>query len=273
MQGRFFDPLPQANRVWIEQTSHPTHLETVLQWAMLQGIKKIAIWGGDGSFSRTLHWLWANDRLKDVSLALVPVGTGNDFSRAVGLWPWEKNVSRIFSGSATLTKIDLGIMATSLGERIFTNNAGFGRTPEAIAQKKSNPLQDILSLREKKVEISWTGEEAGGPTSLSTLMGIVFNAPYFNRGLYFDNTISPRDGRLNAVFIPPGGSLSLVWRFLKGRLGQSLQEPGDVWVSGHSIEVEATQDLYPQVDGERVFLKGVRRLNFSVLSQAFSLYI
>lgn len=271
--SRFFRQTKRVPHVWIEKRSHPTHLETVLEWALLQGVKKIAIWGGDGSFSRSIQWLYLHKKLDSLSFALVPVGTGNDFSRTLKLWPWKKHVDRLFSDQSTSEKFDLGLLTGRQGKRIFVNNAGFGRSPSAVAKIRTHPVRDILSLRAKRLQVEWETSGARCVETTRALMAIVFNAPYFNRGLYFDNTISPQDGLLRGVFIPPTSPFRLLWRFMKGRMGKSLSHEKDFWVEGESIEVEGEEKLYPQVDGERVFRDGERKLSFSVMRNALSVYI
>jgi diacylglycerol kinase family enzyme len=270
---RVFDKQPQAERVWVERASHPTHLETILEWARRGKWTRIAIWGGDGSFSRAAQWLWKNEELKNVSLALVPAGTGNDFSRTMKLWPWVRHYQRIFSDQAAVSRVDLGLLTTKQGRRVFVNNAGFGRTPTAVADAASHPVRDIFSLRPKRLQVEWNMEGARCTETTRALLGIVFNAPYFNRGLYFDNTISPQDGRLQAVFVPPDRPSKILWRFVKGRWGHSLAAPRDFWIEGTKIEVQGEELLYPQVDGERAFERGELRLQFSVLRDAMALHI
>lgn len=269
----FFNRHPDLPCAWVERTQHPTHLETILEWARAQGYERLAIWGGDGTFSRTVQWLWANNELKNVSLLLVPVGTGNDLARTLQLHPWKKTVQRWMSGTIAKTRIDAGLLSGRSGSRIFINNAGFGRSEESTRSKKPHPLKDILAFTPKRLQVEWDTSEAHCVETLRASLGIIFNAPYFNRGLFFDNTVSPSDGTLRAVLIPPARPLSLLWRFIKGRFGFSLSRSSDVWVSGDIIKIQSDENLYPQVDGERAFEKPERTMAFSVLREALTIFI
>lgn len=269
---KFFEKNPRAPSVWVERHQHPTHLETVLEWALLRGARELAIWGGDGTFSRAVQWLWTQKELRQMKLVLVPVGTGNDFARTMKLHPWRKSLGRIFSENAVLSHTDLGVVEAGKKKRIFVNNAGFGRSQAMVERPGSHPVRDILSLEEKQIQVEW---EEGGVRSTETiraLMAIFFNAPYFNRGLHFDPSMSPTDGQLNAVFVPSVSRLSLLWRFAKGRLGKPLAASDDIRIAASRIELSSKTDLFPQVDGERAFDKPVRQVAFEILPKQLPVY-
>lgn len=270
---KFFNENPQLSHVWVERTSHPTHLETIVEWALLKKITQFSLWGGDGSFNRMVQALYEKEALSQSTLALVPVGTGNDFSRNLEVPHWEKLHSILFSAESQIQKFDLGLVEANNQKRIFVNNAGFGREPKAVVGPRPNPLSDIGSFSEKKIEVECEGGASKEYETMRVFLGIIFNAPYFNKGLYFDKKISPNDGALRAVMVPPQKRWKLIWRFLKGRLGTSLAQEGDRWFEGRLIRIESDQPLYPQVDGERAVKNGVHSLQFSILEQALNLLV
>jgi diacylglycerol kinase family enzyme len=270
---KFFTQNGQLDYVWVERTSHPTHLETIVEWGLKQGTRNFALWGGDGSFNRLVQALTDQGQLGNCTVALVPTGTGNDFARKIGLSSWKKNDPAVFSRDSVCEKFDLGQLSGGRRERIFVNNAGFGRTPQAANSPRPNPLEDIRSFKEKRIEIECDDGSAKHYETMRVLLMIVFNSPYFNKGLYFDKKISPADGTLNAVMVRPESERKLLWRFLKGRLGFSLESPQDRWMQGTRIAVDSDQLLYPQVDGDPAWQGGSQVLEFSILPQVLNLLV
>ncbi len=270
---KFFNKNPLIPRVWVERTSHPTHLETVVEWALLKKTVRFALWGGDGSFNRMIHALYERDVLPQSTVALVPAGTCNDFSRILHVPHWKKLPPLLFHEKSQVQKFDLGLVEADKQKRIFVNNAGFGRVPKALAGPRTSPLSDISFFTEKKIAVECESETSKEYETMRVFLSIIFNSPYFNKGLYFDRKISPTDGTLRAVMVPPQEKWKLIWRFLKGRLGYSMADERDRWMEGRIIRIESDQLLYPQVDGEQALKNGVRSVQFSILAQAMNLLV
>ncbi|KQW47998.1 diacylglycerol kinase [Nocardioides sp. Root1257] len=68
--------------VEVAATSNPGELDGVLHRA---GSRRIVVAGGDGSLHAVIAALYRRRELKDAVLGLLPMGTGNDFARGVGV--------------------------------------------------------------------------------------------------------------------------------------------------------------------------------------------
>jgi YegS/Rv2252/BmrU family lipid kinase len=66
----------------VTATSNPGELDGVLHRA---GSRTIVVAGGDGSMHAVVAALYRRHDLKDAVLGLIPLGTGNDFARALGI--------------------------------------------------------------------------------------------------------------------------------------------------------------------------------------------
>jgi diacylglycerol kinase (ATP) len=254
-------------RLWIDRTSHPTHLETAMAWAVNEGRRDVAIWGGDGTLSRAVNALESLNALDKVRIALVPAGTCNDLARRLGIAVWD----RLFIGSTTLEerRIDVGMLSHAEGRRAFVNNAGFGRRAGARGEKRPHPLLDIFRLRAQPIEV--VADDAR--REMQALLGIVFNAPYFGCGLHFSTDIAPDDGRLDAYFLTEQPRWKVLWSFVQGRSGGPFSNAGAVAVSGASIRVRTTGELFPQTDGERASEGAVREIEFRLLPNSLTLLL
>lgn len=68
--------------VTVAATSSPEELSSVLE---ADDGREIVVAGGDGSLHAVIDSLYAGGRLGDVVIGLIPLGTGNDFARGLGL--------------------------------------------------------------------------------------------------------------------------------------------------------------------------------------------
>jgi len=219
-----------------------------------------------------VHFINREKNLSQVTLALFPVGTANDFARKILCGSWKKWVKTLSQGSVVKT-FDVGQLMYDSKSRAFINNAGFGRTQEALLRKKSRPIKDILDFTEKRLQIEWGREKIHQYETFRALMGIVFNSPFFNKGMYFSKDIRPDDGLLNVFIVPPQSKTSMVLKFLKTKFGGSLKSDSDVRLDASFINIDSEETLYPQVDGETVTEEGATRLKFSILKDPLNLLV
>ena len=63
-------------------TSQPGELDSVLHRA---GSRRIVVAGGDGSMHAVIAALYRRHDLKAPCIGLLPLGTGNDFARGIGI--------------------------------------------------------------------------------------------------------------------------------------------------------------------------------------------
>ena len=254
------------DHVWIERKSHPTHLETAVHWAVNEGRTAIAIWGGDGSLSRAVNALDDLGALDRIQVALVPVGTCNDFARQVGATTFASDRTALSE-----RRVDVAFLEHDGGRRLFVNNAGFGRRPEARRDRRPNAIADILRLRPTVVEVAARGAGTEHRDRFRALMAIVFNAPYFGGGMHFATDIRPDDGALDGFFVRDQSRLRLLASFMGGRAGRAFRNGKTDRFHGAEIDVVSDADLFPQADGETASAGGVKRIRFGVRPGALRL--
>lgn len=264
---KYFASHRSLSAVWVDRTQHPTHLETIVQWAVREGRTRLAIWGGDGTLSRAVQALREYGGLEKTELALFPSGTCNDLARRLGIPLWKNLVKKAASKNPGEHPLDIGLLTAGGRERTFINNSGFGRSGLALKEKRSNPIRDILAFEPKTLRMEW--EEAGGThfETRSAILGIVFNAPFFSGGLHFDKAIDPADGMLSLFCEPPRLAPALFAKFVKARLGKSLASAGTFRIDFTRLRIESNRDLFPQVDGEPVLRTAARVVEYSLLPQ------
>jgi diacylglycerol kinase (ATP) len=86
-----------------------------------ESIDRAIIAGGDGTVSRLAPWLAG----RNIPFCILPLGTANNCARSLGqLHSFETIISRLLS--APIRKLDLGIVTSSAGHRIFIESVGIG---------------------------------------------------------------------------------------------------------------------------------------------------
>ncbi len=110
--------------VTVESTSSPEDLDRVLG---ANESRSVVVAGGDGSLHAVVNALHRLDRLSSTPLGLIPLGTGNDFARGVGI-PLEPEEAARVVGAGHRTPTDLIVDDT---DTVVINNAHLGVGAEA----------------------------------------------------------------------------------------------------------------------------------------------
>ena len=118
------------------ETSNPGELDGVLHRA---GSRPIVVAGGDGSLHAVVATLYRRNDLSGKVLGLLPLGTGNDFARTVGI-PLEPVEAAKALVSATPKPMDL--IVDELGE-VTVNNVHIGAG--AVASRRAAAWKERLS--------------------------------------------------------------------------------------------------------------------------------
>lgn len=109
---------PHAS-VEVEATSEPGELDGVLHRA---GSRTIVVAGGDGSLHAVVSALHKRNELADATLGLLPLGTGNDFARALGIPLEIEDAARVLL-SGRPRRLDLLVDETG---QVVVNNVHVG---------------------------------------------------------------------------------------------------------------------------------------------------
>lgn len=96
--------------------------------AVRNGASVLAAAGGDGTLNEVPRGVDAEDAFDDVTVGVVPVGTGNDFADNIGITDAESAFDALENGERR--QIDLGMA----NDRVFVNSCVGGLTAEASGE-------------------------------------------------------------------------------------------------------------------------------------------
>jgi diacylglycerol kinase family enzyme len=255
-----------APYAWVA-SEHPDHTETLVQWALDEGVRRLVVWGGDGTLHRVVQALWERCALERMELALVPAGTCNDLARRMGLrfeeWPsWQAEEPQ-----GRRAAMSLGLLTVGGRTSVFANNAGFGR-PKVSFDRRDPAWRTLFTFSPHAAAIRWEAGELRGVY----YMALFCLGPYFSGGLHFAPEPSPEAGEIRTFLIPARSKVRLGARLLGGRLGRPLADSKITAFSAGHLSVRTEDFVWPQVDGEPPSEKGTTAMNVSLSPVRWTLW-
>jgi len=249
----------------VKFTTSSGHAIILTREAISEGCRNIIIVGGDGTLNEVVNGVFTNNSCSstDISLALIPVGTGNDWGRMFGIsLDYEKAV-RIIKDENQLLH-DIGMVSYFYeGEkkkRYFINIAGVGF--ESVVVKRTNYQKDrgrsgkfiyfynlllsLLSYRNTRAEII-----ADGKKVTADIFSInVGNGRYCGGGMRQTPDALPDDGLLDVTVINGIGKLEIIRNLKILYDGTILSHPKIDGYKCKNLKVSSDSLLYVEADGE-----------------------
>jgi diacylglycerol kinase (ATP) len=255
--------LRAATSVEVAATSNPGELDGVLH---LAGTRRIVVAGGDGSLHAVVAALHKRNELADRTLALLPLGTGNDFARGTGvpldieeaarlvLQGGERRVDLIVdeTGSVVVNNVHVGTgaQASRRGKRwkerlgaVGVGNANLGRLGYPIGA-----LQSAFHPPHRRLCVEVDGEVVND-VDRPLLMVAIGNSSHIGGGAEVTPEADVADGRLDVVLsrsVSPLAKLDYVRR-LRG--GNHVDRDDVIELRGREVKISG-EEFWVSADGE-----------------------
>ncbi len=245
-----------------------------------EGYKKIIIVGGDGTMNEVINGLFAQKNLvtTDITLGMIPVGTGNDWARMFGIsFKYEEAIKTLIkektfiqdAGRVIFTRKDQKI------GRYFVNIAGIGF--DALVTKKSNLLKEkgqgskllyfwniftsLFGYKHFHAELNIDGNTHEYDI-FSMNVGI---CQYNGGGMMQLPDAIPDDGIFDLTIIKKIGALGILRSFPVLYNGKIKSHPRVISFNGKSIFVNSTKTIFLETDGESL---GHTPFEFEIIPQS-----
>jgi diacylglycerol kinase (ATP) len=244
--------------------------------ALRKGCEMIVAAGGDGTLNEVVTGIGVNG--SRVRLGLIPLGTGNDFARTLGL-PTDLDEAIAVLAAGHTRAIDL-VRVTSDRVRYFVNVSAGGfsglvdekLTPEM--KKTWGPLAYLRSavaalpqLRAYRTKVS-LGK--GKRLSLSLYNVVIANGRYVAGGRLIAPQASITDGLLDIILIQERSAAELALLAARVALGKHLSSDAIVFRRAAKVTVNSKPGMWFNVDGELV---GNDPAKFEVLPRALQFVV
>ncbi len=292
--GRGLDHFPQISKLLRDAhivcepvfTEHKFHATELTVSAVRDGYRHIIVVGGDGTLHEVVNGLFIQQEVRpdEVLLAVVAVGTGNDWVRMFGISNrYQDAVKAITEGCFFLQ--DVGVVcyeeAHYRQSRYIANVAGVGFDAYVIRKlshlkKKGHTgrwrytwcvVRSFFRYKSTGVKVWVDDRLVYNNLLLSAAIGI---CKFNGGGIQQLPEAVADDGMLDLSLIRPVHFWHLLFRFhylFNGgiyRIRHILQE------RGRRIRIESSPEVSVEVDGE---LLGETPLEFSVLRQAIRIVV
>jgi diacylglycerol kinase (ATP) len=244
--------------------------------ALRKGCEMVVAAGGDGTLNEVVNGL--REDASAIVLGLIPLGTGNDFARTLGL-PREVDEAIALLRAGHTRAIDL-VRVKSDEMRYFVNvsTGGFSGlvdeklTPEM--KKTWGPLAYLRGaaaalpkLRAYRTTVSLDSAES---LTLSLYDVVIANGRYVGSGTQIAPEASVDDGLLDIVLIPECSAAELAVLAARVALGNHLSSPAIVFRRAAKVTVNSRPRMWFNVDGELV---GNEPAEFEVLPRALQFVV
>ena len=217
-----------------------------LRNALQTGVDRVIVVGGDGIVHLAVNAL----AMTPVVLGIVPIGTGNDGARALGL-------PMVTSGAieaALQPAVDTDAIRTEHGWALTVATVGFGvgvnkranrlRWPRGAAVYKRATLEELPGLRPLPLTLSVDGVSH----EVSVTLIAVGNGAYFGGNMMICPDADPSDGLLDVSVVGKLGRIELLRFFPTVFTGTHLTHPQVSTHRGRVIKLSGPAELW--ADGE-----------------------
>lgn len=218
----------------------------------------VMVVGGDGTVRLAVEALHGSG----IPLALIPVGTGNDFAIALGL-PRDPDAAADLALDGTIRTIDVARARRPDGaEELFTTifASGFDskvneranrmRHPQGRARYNIAIAIEFALLKPIPYRLTWVDADGrSGGHSGPLLLTAVGNTTTYGGGVPICPRADPSDGMLDLVFVRPASRLRLVRVLAQAFRGRHIHEPEVESLRVRSIRLES-DGLTGYADGD-----------------------
>ena len=247
--------LPHAE---IRPTTKPGSAARFAKTALKNGRDTIIAAGGDGTLNEVVNGIGEN--LGDARVGLIPLGTGNDFARTIGIpVELEPAIDLVLAGDTR--PVDL-VRVTSDEVRYFVNVSagGFsGLVNEKLTaemKKTWGPLAylrgaaaALSDLRAYRTTLAFDNAES---LVVDLYNVVVANGRYVAGGTLIAPEALIDDGLLDVVLIPKGPATEMAMLAAQIAMGNHMTSESIVFRRAANVTVNSKPGMWFNVDGELV---------------------
>ncbi len=264
-------------------TSLKGHATELAQEGIGSGFRNIVTVGGDGTLNEVVNGAFNQNYCPpgEITLALVPVGTGNDWGRMFGIPLVYEAAVEVIRERKQMPH-DIGIVKYHDGAeqkmRYFINIAGLGF--ESIVVRKTNRqkekgrsnsaiyfynlLSSLISYRNTDADIIIDGNR-----NKARIFSVnVGNGRYCGGGMRQTPEAVPDDGLLDITVIREMGRIEIIKSLKLLYDGTILSHPKVDGYRTRNLRVESESLLYAEADGESL---GHTPVEFSIIPSAVNI--
>jgi YegS/Rv2252/BmrU family lipid kinase len=231
-------------------TERGGHARELAHGALGRGITHCIAWGGDGTINEIASAL----AFTGASLGIIPSGSGNGFSREIGI-PFDPRAAFEIALGGSDRVIDAG----EIEGRLFFNLAGVGLDARIAHQFAATGLVRRGFVRYLEIASSEIFTRArheyaivvdGQVRRSHVLLVAIANGRQYGNGALIAPDARIDDGKLDVVVIDDRSPWAVIRHAPKLFKGRLADVPGVTMSSATRVEITANEPLIYHVDGE-----------------------
>jgi len=246
-------------------SEYPRHAIEIARELVAGGATHLIVAGGDGTLNEVVNgiFLAENKNQQEITLGMLPVGTGNDWIKTFGIPDHYQQAIDLIKSNKTV-KQDVGeitcLMEGQTSRRYFVNIAGFGF--DALVAKNANQLKSkgVTGIRVYIQSLLSGYLNYKSSASQLTIDGAVLNANLFSAsiglgkfnggGMMQVPEANPLQGLFHVTVIRKIGIWGILTNFKGLYSGQFIHDRRVSSHTGKVIEIQSVVPLPGEADGE-----------------------
>jgi YegS/Rv2252/BmrU family lipid kinase len=223
-----------------------------------EGFDVVAAAGGDGTVNEVVNGLVAaSPDAPRPALAVIPMGTANDFARGLGL-PQDPGAALRLAATGASSELDVVRVNDRCFINVSTGGFGAGATRDASrgAKRRLGALAYVLQGMRMLLRYDLTAAhfELDGASVYSGryVFFAVGNARRTGGGAQVTPRADPGDGKLDIVILGDVSRLDFLTLLPDLRAGTHMESPDVLYLRGDALEVRSSSPLQVNADGEAV---------------------
>ncbi|HSS67018.1 MAG TPA: YegS/Rv2252/BmrU family lipid kinase [Nocardioidaceae bacterium] len=238
----------------VAATEDPADLDVALD---RRGTRDVIVVGGDGSLHAVVAALAGRQELDQLTLGLIPLGTGNDFARSVGV-PLEPTAAAVVCASGAAHALDI-IVDDEGGIVVNAANLGIGAEASRHASDLKPRLGRVaypigalaagVSTKGLRLRVEADGVVVADGSARVLQVG-VGNGPFVGGGTPLTPRARPSDGQIDVVVSFAVGPLRRLAYAIQVKLGRHLDRRDVLWVRAKAVRVSG-EEYWCSSDGEQ----------------------
>lgn len=252
----------------VVETCSVGHATELARQAAAEGRELVLAIGGDGTWRETAAGLAGTQ----TALGLIPVGSGNDLCRTLGIPKNIRAACRV-ALSGTTRRLDAVRLQAEGTDTIFINAAGFGFDAAVVAEAmklkhlRGLPLYVgavLRAVRNYDCPVT-TVRTPEGEWHKPLLLVAAANGKFYGGGMKMAPDAEPDDGLLDVCIIDAVSRLRIYQclpRFIKGT---HLELPEVTMVRASRLVIETRAGMPVQLDGDLLDTCSATRFELTVL--------
>ena len=265
----------------VVETAYEGHGIVLTTDAIKKGYRKLIVVGGDGTYNEVVNGVMLQQQTAstNITLAMIPGGTGNDWAKTMKIPINIKKAVAIIKNGIPYVQ-DVGLASYHKGDkqyqRYFWNVGGTGfdaYVGQRLTKKRFGRMTYLIELvlglfGYKNVPVRINSQEKQSEEKVFMMAAAL--CKYFGDGMMIAPTAVPNNGQLDITLIKDLSKLGVMRELTRLYNGKFLKNKKVETFGTKKIDIESDEAIYLQLDGEVV---GHGPVTFELVPQSIKVLV